>query len=69
MKPRKEINGKFCVEPKIGQRAFVLLEDNRTMCTSMVVDVRNRTENSIEIETKNTIYIVTFSADSVPLAS
>lgn len=68
MKPTVNILGVFFYEPQVGYRAFIKKNDGETLYTSQVVDVRSRTENGVEIETKNTIYRVTFSEDSLPLA-
>ncbi len=68
MKPIVNISGIFCFEPQKGYRAFIRKDDGETLYTLRVVDVRSRTENGLEIETKNTIYRVTFSEDSLPLA-
>ncbi len=68
-KPEINIMGNFCFEPSIGYRAFIKKDNGETLYTSQVVDVRNKTENGIEIETKNTIYKVTFSEDKLALAS
>ena len=36
--------------------------------TSQVVDVRNETKTGMEIETRNTIYKLTFDKENLPLA-
>ncbi len=68
-KPEINIIGNLCFEPCVGYRAFIECDDGNTLYTSQIVDVRNKTKNGVEIETKNTIYKVTFSAESLPLAS
>ncbi len=68
-KPEVNILGNLCFEACIGYRAFIKKDNGETLYTSQVVDVRNKTENGIEIETKNTIYKVIFSAESLPIAS
>ncbi len=68
-KPEINITGNLCFEACIGYRAFIEKDDGDTIYTSQIVDVRNRTATGIEIETKNTIYKVTFSEDNLALAS
>ena len=69
MKPIKEIYGNPAFLPAIGSRAVVYCEGDRTMITSTVVDVRNLTEKGVEIETKNTVYKLTYFGDgSLPYA-
>ena len=68
MKPMVNIWGDFSYEPQVGFRAFIRKSNGETLYTSQVVDVRNKTENGVEIETQNTIYRVTFNHDSLPIA-
>ena len=68
MKPTVNISGVLCFEPQKGYRAFIQKNNGETLYTSQVVDVRSKTENGVEIETKNTIYRVTFSEGGLPMA-
>ena len=71
MKPMINIKGHLIYPVQVGCRAFIHKNDankSETLLTSQVVDVRNQTADSIEIETKNTIYKVTFYREELPLA-
>ena len=68
MKPTVNILDVLCFEPQKGYRAIIQKNDGETLYTSQVVDVRRKTENGLEIETKNTLYRVTFSEGSLPMA-
>ncbi len=68
LKPKVKIVGKLCYEVEEGYRAYIEEKNGRTLCTSQVVAVRNRTENGIEIETMNTIYELQFNKDGLRLA-
>ena len=63
MKPTKEICGNLAFFPVVGNRAIICCDDDRTLFTSTVVAVRNRTAEGVEIETKNTIYRVRHTRD------
>ena len=67
-KPVKEICGYPAFTPVIGNRAFVCCDNGDTIWTSLVVGVRNITDSGIEIETKNTIYKLTYTENELPKA-
>ncbi len=67
-KPEINIIGNFYFEPCVGCRAIIQRDNDATLCTSQVVDVRNKTENGIDIETVNTIYKVIYSENKLPSA-
>ena len=58
-----------CVSVPARSDAGSTLLSPMTMITSTVVDVRNLTEKGVEIETKNTVYKLTYFGDgSLPYA-
>ncbi|MDD6735148.1 MAG: hypothetical protein PUE13_02420 [Clostridiales bacterium] len=59
MKPIKEITGYLAYKPIIGKR-LVICTKHHMIWTSPVAAIRNSTETGIEIETKNTVYKLTF---------
>lgn len=61
MKPYFEISGRLEYPLEIGYRAFICKDDGKTIMTSQVLDIRNETDDSIEIETRNTIYKLKFA--------
>lgn len=67
MKPVKKIIGHFAYEPAIGKR-LVIYVDKDVLWTSTVADVRNRTDTGIEVETRNTVYVVTFDGEPIRYA-
>ena len=58
----KELTG--CLGHKLtrGKSAVINCSDGVSYYTSDVVDIRNITANGVEIETQNTIYILSFPA-------
>lgn len=68
MKPVKEIMGNLGHPVEVGYRAFIKQEKGTMLFTSQVVDVRNETQTGMEIETRNTIYKLTFDKENLPLA-
>ena len=68
MKPVKEIMGNLGHPIEVGYRAFIKQEKGTMLFTSQVVDVRNETQIGMEIETRNTIYKLTFDKENLPLA-
>ena len=68
MKPVKEIMGNLGHPVEVGYRAFIKQEKGTMLFTSQVVDVRNETKTGMEIETRNTIYKLTFDKENLPLA-
>lgn len=69
MKPTIEISGNLGHPIEVGYRAFIRQEKGTMLFTSQVVDVRNHTDEGVEIETQNTIYKLTFDKENeLPLA-
>ena len=66
-KPVVEITGMLCYELEKGYRAFVRKTNGEPLMTSLVVDIRNKTTEGVEIETQNTIYKLTYA--TVPTAA
>lgn len=62
MKPYVEINGRIEYPLEKGYRAFICNENGKDIITSQVVDARNETKDGVEIETRNTIYKLTYTA-------
>ena len=62
-----KIIGHFAYEPAIGKR-LVIYVDKDVLWTSTVADVRNRTDTGIEVETRNTVYVVTFDGEPIRYA-
>lgn len=60
-KPVKEIKGSLSCQLERGFRAFVQETNGDTLMTSQVVDIRNETTEGVEIETRNTIYKLTYA--------
>lgn len=63
MKPTVDIIGNLSYPVEVGCRAFIEQEKGTMLFTSQVVDVRNQTENGVEIETQNTIYKLTYKQE------
>lgn len=61
MKPMKEISGNFVFEPVVGKRAVICCNDGNILYTSVVAAICNANDRGIEIETRNTIYKLTYS--------
>ena len=59
-KPVIEIKGNLGYQLECGYRAFIKKEDGGMLFTSQVVDIRNEDSNGVEIETRNTIYKLTY---------
>lgn len=57
----EEIKGSLSYQVEKGYRAFIQKTSGETIMTSQVVDVRNETSDSVEIETQNTIYKLTYA--------
>lgn len=60
-KPVVEISGKLCYKLKKGCRAFVQDTSGEKLMTSQVVAIRKATTKGVEIETRNTIYKLTYA--------
>lgn len=60
-KPVKEITGSLSYQLERGFRAFVKETNGDTLMTSQVIDIRNETTEGVEIETRNTIYKLTYA--------
>lgn len=60
-KPVKEITGSLSYQLERGVRAFVKETNGDTLMTSQVIDIRNETTEGVEIETRNTIYKLTYA--------
>ncbi len=60
MKPIKEIYGKLAFEPVVGNHAVICCNDETLLFTSTVMEIRNATDSSIELETRNTVYQLTY---------
>ena len=61
MKPIKEIRGNLAFKPVVGKRAVICCSDGNALFTSTVAAIRNSADTGIEIETRNTIYKLTYS--------
>lgn len=62
IKPVVEITGNLGYPLECGYRAFIKSEKGGMLFTSQVIDVRNETSSGVEIETRNTIYKLTYDA-------
>lgn len=60
-KPIIEITGKLSYPLECGYHAFIKKNKGDMLFTSQVVDVRNETSSGVEIETRNTIYKLTYA--------
>ena len=60
MKPMKEICGNLVFEPVVGNRAVICCNDGNTLFTSTVAAIRNATDRGMELETRNTVYKLTY---------
>lgn len=60
MKKTKELTGCLGYKLARGKGAVIRCTDGMSYYTSDVVDIRNVTANGVEIETKNTIYKLSF---------
>lgn len=69
MKPTIEISGNLGYPLEKGYRAFIRQEKGRMLFTSQVVDVRNQSDEGVEIETMNTIYKLTFAKNTLSEAA
>lgn len=59
MKPIVKLKGSLAYAPVVGERAMILQDGNLKYYTSQLVAVHKRW-HSIELETKNTIYRITY---------
>lgn len=62
-KPIIEITGNLGYPVECGYRAYIKKNKGDMLFTSQVVDVRNETSNGVEIETRNTIYKLTYAEE------
>ena len=60
MKQIVKLKGSLVYEPEIGERMVIIQGENPEYFTSKVVAIRRRRLRSIEVETINTIYKVTY---------
>lgn len=60
-KPIIEVTGKLGYPLECGYRAFIKKNKGDMLFTSQVVDIRNETSSGVEIETRNTIYKLTYA--------
>lgn len=60
MKKNIEVTGAVCYQLEVGSRAFITLKNGKSIMTSCVVDIRNKTSKGVEIETQKSIYKLTF---------
>ena len=63
-KPIIEITGSLGYPIECGFRAMIKKYKGDMLFTSQVVDVRNETANGVEIETRNTIYRLTYERET-----
>ena len=59
LKETKEISG-IPADLEVGARATIYCSDGLVLWTSRVVDIRNKTNDGVEIETANSIYKLTY---------
>lgn len=60
VKPVVKLKGNLAYEPVIGERVMILQDGNPKYYTSKLVAVHNRKKSGIELETKNTMYKITY---------
>ena len=60
MKQIVKLTGTLVYKPEIGERMVIIQGENPEYFTSKVVAIRRRRLRSIEVETINTIYRITY---------
>ncbi|MBS7297641.1 MAG: hypothetical protein KIG65_01010 [Eubacteriales bacterium] len=60
MKQIVNLKGSLVYKPEIGERMVIIQGENPEYFTSKVVAIRKRRLHSIEVETTNTIYRITY---------
>lgn len=60
VKPVIELKGNLAYEPVIGERVMILQDGSPKYYTSTLMAVHNRKKSGIELETRNTIYKITY---------
>ena len=56
----KKLCGNLAFEPAVGNRSVICCNDGNALFTSTVAAIRNATDKGIEIETRNTVYKLTY---------